>query len=65
LLALERSAPGEMTPGKREHLTARLNQIEQAVNRMKVPVSFADQFYNLRGHIVFVRQILVPAVPAK
>jgi hypothetical protein len=33
----------------------RLDHIEEAVNRMKVPASFADQFYGLRGHIVFVR----------
>jgi hypothetical protein len=33
----------------------RLDNIEEAVNRMKVPASFADQFYGLRGHITFVR----------
>lgn len=58
LLALERSLPGEMTPGKRQHLMDQLNQIETTVNKMKVPASFADQFYNLRGHIIFVRQRL-------
>jgi hypothetical protein len=25
---------------------------------MKVPASFADQFYSLRGHIGFVRQMV-------
>ena len=39
-----------------------LDDIEQAVNRMKVPASFADQFYSLRGHIDFVRKLVDEAV---
>ena len=39
-------------------MLARLDEIEHAVNRMKVPASFADQFYSLRGHIDFVRERL-------
>ena len=37
----------------------KLDKIEQAVNRMKVPALFAEQFYNLRGHIKFVHQKMV------
>jgi len=37
----------------------RLDGIEQAVNTMKVPASFADQFYGLHGHIGFVRERLL------
>jgi hypothetical protein len=40
---------------KREELLQRLDQIEQAVNNMKVPASFADQFYALRYNISIVR----------
>jgi ABC-type amino acid transport substrate-binding protein len=59
LLALERSLPGERTPAKREKLMAQLARIEQDVNKMKVPMSFAGQFYDLRGNIQFVRNGLV------
>ena len=58
LLALERELFGESDPGKREQLLQRLDEIEKAVNRMKVPASFADQFYGLRGHIGFVREMV-------
>jgi TRAP-type uncharacterized transport system substrate-binding protein len=58
LLSLERELFEEADPGKREQLLKRLDEIEKAVNRMKVPASFADQFYSLRGHIGFVRQMV-------
>ena len=35
----------------------RLDAVERAVNAMRVPPSFADQFYGLRGHIEFVRRL--------
>jgi TRAP-type uncharacterized transport system substrate-binding protein len=56
LLAVEREVSGPLAPQHREQLLARLGEIEQAVNRMKVPASFADQFYGLRGDIGFVRE---------
>jgi hypothetical protein len=46
------------SPGNREEFLKRIDDIEAAVNKMKVPASFADQFYGLRGHINFVRQRL-------
>jgi hypothetical protein len=58
LLSLERSLFGESDPAKRERLLKQLDEIETAVNRMKVPASFADQFYSLREHIGFVRQMV-------
>jgi hypothetical protein len=58
LLALERSLPGEGTPASREKLMDRLGRIENEVNKMKVPTSFAGQFYDLRGNIQFVRNSL-------
>lgn len=42
----------------REELLRRLDQIEERVNRLTVPLSFADEFYGLRNHIEFVRQKL-------
>ena len=58
LLSLERELVPHMAQEKREQMFKRLNQIEQAVNNMKVPASFADQFYGLRGHIFFVQNRL-------
>ena len=55
LLKVERDLFGEIPPGKREELRRRLDHIEESVNRMKVPASFAGQFYGLREHIGFVR----------
>jgi hypothetical protein len=58
LLALERDMMRDAAPEKREALLGRIGQIEAEVNRMKVPASFADQFYVLRGHIIFVHEQL-------
>ena len=54
LLALERDLH-TWPPDQRPHLFARLDQIEKEVNRMRVPASFAVQYYTLRGAIGFVR----------
>ena len=64
LLLLERDASGSLTRERGQDLLRRLDEIEEAVNRLKVPASFADQFYGLRGHIAFVRQRLKTATPA-
>jgi hypothetical protein len=58
LLRVERDLFGEMTAAKREELQQRLDQIEASVNQMRVPASFAGQFYGLREHIGFVRERL-------
>jgi TRAP transporter TAXI family solute receptor len=55
LIALERSMLAQPPPGEREELLKRLDDIESEVNKMKMPLSFADQFYVLRDHIRFVR----------
>jgi len=55
LLTLESDLGTDVTSEEREALLARLDRIEQAVNTMKVPASFADQFYSLRSHIAIVR----------
>jgi ABC-type amino acid transport substrate-binding protein len=58
LLALERGSPGASGSERRRELLAKLDHIENGVNRLKVPASFADQFYGLREHIQFVRSRL-------
>ena len=58
LLALETDIFKQGTIQGNDEFVKRLNQIEEAVNTMKVPASFADQFYGLRGHIRFVRERL-------
>lgn len=63
LLHLERELFSQGAAADRGQLLQRLDAIEQAVNTMKVPASFADQFYGLRQHIGFVRE-LVEATPA-
>jgi hypothetical protein len=64
LLALERELLEASDSMQRETFLKRLDEIEKSVNRMRVPASFADQFYSLRGHIDFVRR-LVDQDPAK
>jgi hypothetical protein len=65
LLALERSLPGDGTPAGREKLMGQFARIENEVNKMRVPTSFAGQFYDLRGNIQFVRGRFVSATSSK
>jgi TRAP-type uncharacterized transport system substrate-binding protein len=58
LLVLEREVVREQPPTKAEALLHRLNEIERVVMHMKVPASFANQFYGLREHIDYVRERL-------
>jgi hypothetical protein len=62
LLILEGDLGLNMTSEKQKELMARLEGIEQAVNNMKVPASFADQFYSLRSHIAIVRTRLMSGI---
>jgi TRAP-type uncharacterized transport system substrate-binding protein len=59
LLVLEEEIIVPMSPEKRNELLGRLNGIEQTVNKLKMPASFADQFYSLRSHILIVRERLL------
>jgi hypothetical protein len=54
-LKVERDLFGDLPGGRREELQRRLDHIENSVHQMKVPASFAGQFYCLREHIAFVR----------
>ncbi len=64
LLALEEDMLKDSGCQNQKELFQRLDIIEQAVNAMKVPASFADQFYILRGHVAFVRNRLLQNAPA-
>lgn len=55
LMLLEKNMNLPAAPGRVEEWLRQLEEIERAVNKMKVPVSFAEQFYVLRTHIDFVR----------
>jgi TRAP transporter TAXI family solute receptor len=64
LIRLEREAWVAQT--RDPDLLKRLDEIEEAVNRLKVPASLADQYYALRGYINFVRgRLNTPATAMK
>jgi len=59
LIALERGGVPE-SEEENTQMLQQLDQIEESVNRLKMPLAFADQFYVLREHITFVRNRLMP-----
>jgi hypothetical protein len=59
LISIERDMLLHPEPGERERILQRLDEIENAVNEIKTPLSFADQLYVLRQHIGWVRQRLM------
>jgi TRAP-type uncharacterized transport system substrate-binding protein len=61
LMALERDIFAQPTPEQQAELSQRLDEIEEHVNSIKMPLPFADQFYVLREHINFVRRRLAAA----
>jgi hypothetical protein len=58
LMAIERDMRGHHTAAERDAIRARLDGIENAVNNIKTPLSFADQLYVLRDHVATVRRRL-------
>jgi len=55
LKVLELEAQADERAHDEAHWLARLDHIEAAVNRLRVPLSYADQLYTLRGHVDMVR----------
>jgi hypothetical protein len=55
LMGIERELMTRPTPEQRNELLGRLDDIEDAVNEIKTPLSFADQRYVLREHVALVR----------
>jgi hypothetical protein len=62
LISIERAMLKESAPEEREAILARLDEIEDSVNGIKTPLSFADQLYVLREHIGWVRHRLTTGV---
>ncbi|HEX8756011.1 MAG TPA: TAXI family TRAP transporter solute-binding subunit [Steroidobacteraceae bacterium] len=58
LMALERESLGVLTAERRAALFERLDEIERSVILRKIPGSHAEQLYQLREHIRFVRRNL-------
>jgi TRAP transporter TAXI family solute receptor len=54
LIAIERSILADPSPEDRAKLLKRLDEIEVEVNKMKMPLSYAENLYVLRDHIKFV-----------
>ena len=66
MLALEREVQeSPMSRERHDELQKQVNAIEEDVNAMKVPASYADQYYALRTYVVFVRQQLAAQNPQK
>jgi TRAP-type uncharacterized transport system substrate-binding protein len=61
LLRLERTAETPLSPGRAQELLQQLDDIEHDVDKLKVPASFASQFYDLRSHVTLVRNRLKSA----
>lgn len=58
LIAIERGALADSTDEERRRLFAELDQIEDSLNRLRMPLAYADAFYVLREHVGFVRSRL-------
>jgi TRAP transporter TAXI family solute receptor len=54
LITIERSILANPSPEEKAELLKRLDDIEDGVNRMKMPLAYAEHFYVLRDHIKFV-----------
>jgi len=58
LIALERSIFEQPSSEERKELFKRLDDIELSVNKINIPLAYANQFYVLREHIKLVRDRL-------
>ena len=58
LMAIERDMLGAPTQEKRAEILKHLDDIQESVNNIRTPLSFADQLYVLREHISWVRHRL-------
>ncbi len=56
-------APDELRAEVRAELLHRLDMLEERVNQISIPLSFADALYGLRSHINFVRKRVEASVP--
>jgi hypothetical protein len=63
LIAIERHALAGATDEERTQLLGQLDEIEAALNHLRMPLAYADAFYVLREHVGFVRSRLTAARP--
>jgi hypothetical protein len=59
LIAIEREALKDPSDDERKALFHELDQIEESLNGLRMPLAYADAFYVLREHVGFVRSRLV------
>ena len=64
LKALETSLERDPSNAHLAAKQAELERIDAAVRRIRVPLPFSEQIYDLRGHIDFVRRRLETKAPA-
>lgn len=64
LKVLERKLDRAHSPEEMGAYRAEIDRIDAGVRRIRFPLAFSDQFYDLRGHIDLVRQRLEPKPPA-
>jgi TRAP-type uncharacterized transport system substrate-binding protein len=62
LMAIERQMAATSTPEDKAKLIQRIDAIENSVNTMKMPASFAEQLFVLRDHVRNMRQQLLARV---
>lgn len=58
LIAIERGALSSTTEEQRKALLTELDEIEESLNTLRMPLAYADAFYVLREHVGFVRMHL-------
>jgi len=64
LMSIERDMLAAPAGEQRQEILRHLDEIEESVNNLKTPLSFADQLYVLREHISWVRRRLEQQSPA-
>jgi hypothetical protein len=55
LIVLERSVLDDPSEQSYVEFTKKLNAIEKGLNKLQMPIAYADHFYALREHISYVR----------
>jgi hypothetical protein len=60
LIAIERDALKHKSEEERRALLEELDEIENSLNTLRMPLAYADAFYVLREHVGFVRMHLSP-----
>jgi len=65
LRLLERQADSPLSTEEREKLERELDDIDAHLVKLKVPLSYAQRLYDLRQHVVFVRERLSGIIPRR